>query len=72
MDQERVEAIAASVNQRTQLLATFILTQQPQVDSVADDVEENVAAEYDLKPAVLILSQILFQNGSLVFYTLFG
>lgn len=72
MDRERVEAIAASVNQRTQLLATFILTQQPQVDSVADDVEENVAAEYDLKPAVLILSQILFQNGSLVFYTLFG
>lgn len=72
MDRERVEAIAASVNQRTQLLATFILTQQPQVDSVADDVEENVAAEYDLKPAVLILSQILFQNGPLVFYTLFG
>ena len=31
IDKERVEAIVASVNQRVQLLATFILTQQPQM-----------------------------------------
>ena len=53
IDQERVEAIAASVNQRIQLLATFVLTQQPQVDSVANDVEENVAAEYGMGPPAL-------------------
>ena len=46
---ERVKAIAASVDQRAQMLATFILTQQPQVDSTEDDVEENVAAEYEVK-----------------------
>ena len=53
IDQERVEAIAASVNQRIQLLATFVLTQQPQVDSVANDVEENMAAEYGMGPPAL-------------------
>ena len=49
IDQERVKAIAASVNQRIQMLKTFILTQQLQVDSTEDDVEENVAAEYEVK-----------------------
>ncbi len=49
IDKERVEAIVASVNQRVQLLATFILTQQPQVDSTENDVERNVAAEYGMK-----------------------
>ena len=49
IDKERVEAIVASVNQRVQLLATFILTQQPQIDSTENDVEENVAAEYGMK-----------------------
>ena len=49
VDRERVKAIAASVDQRAQMLATFILTQQPQVDSTEDDVEENVAAEYEVK-----------------------
>lgn len=49
IDKERVEAIIASVNQRVQLLATFILTQQPQVDSTENDVERNVAAEYGMK-----------------------
>ena len=48
IDKERVEAIVASVNQRVQLLATFILTQQPQVDSTENDVERNVAAEYGM------------------------
>lgn len=46
IDKERVEAIITSVNQRVQLLATFILTQQPQMDSTENDVERNVAAEY--------------------------
>ena len=49
IDKERVETIIASVNQRVQLLATFILTQQPQMDSTENDVEENVAAEYGMK-----------------------
>lgn len=49
VDRERVKAIAASVDQRAQMLATFILTQQLQVDSTEDDVEENVAAEYEVK-----------------------
>lgn len=49
VDRERVKAIAASVNQRIQMLKTFILTQQPQIDSTEDDVEENVAAEYEVK-----------------------
>lgn len=49
VDRERVKAIAASVDQRAQMLATFILTQQPQIDSTEDDVEENVAAEYEIK-----------------------
>ena len=49
MDRHRVEAIAASVNQRTQLLTTFVLTQQPQVDSTENDVEKDVAAEYEIK-----------------------
>ena len=49
IDKERVEAIVASVNQRVQLLATFILTQQPQMDSTENDVEKNVAAEYGMK-----------------------
>ena len=48
IDKERVEAIITSVNQRVQLLATFILTQQPQMDSTENDVEENVAAEYGM------------------------
>ena len=39
IDKERVEAIVASVNQRVQLLATFILTQRPQEDSTENDVE---------------------------------
>ena len=49
VDRERVEAIAASVNQRIQMLETFILTQQPQVDSTENDVEENAAAAYRIK-----------------------
>lgn len=49
VDRHRVEAIAASVNQLIQMLETFILTQQPQMDSTEDDVEENVAAEYEVK-----------------------
>ncbi|HJB97980.1 MAG TPA: hypothetical protein H9710_05290 [Candidatus Acutalibacter pullicola] len=40
--------IIASVNQRIQMLETFILTQQPQMDSTENDVEENVAAEYEM------------------------
>ena len=48
IDKERVEAIVASVNQRIQMLETFILTQQPQMDSTENDVEENVAAEYGM------------------------
>ena len=48
IDKKRVEAIIASVNQRVQLLATFILTQQPQMDSTENDVEENAAAEYGM------------------------
>ena len=48
IDKERVEAIIASVNQRIQMLETFILTQQPQIDSTENDVEENVAAEYGM------------------------
>ena len=48
IDKERVEAIVASVNQRIQMLEAFILTQQPQIDSTENDVEENVAAEYGM------------------------
>ena len=48
IDKERVEAIIASVNQRTQMLETFILTQRPQEDSTENDVERNVAAEYGM------------------------
>ena len=48
IDQERVEAIAASVNQRIQMLGDFLLTQQPQADSTENDVERNVAAEYGM------------------------
>lgn len=48
IDKERVEAIVASVNQRIQMLETFILTQRPQMDSTENDVEENVAAEYGM------------------------
>ena len=48
IDKERVEAIVASVNQRIQMLETFILTQQPQEDSTKNDVERNVAAEYGM------------------------
>ena len=46
IDQERAEAIAASVNRRIQTLGDFLLTQQPQADSTENDVERNVAAEY--------------------------
>ena len=49
IDKERVEAIIASVNQRTQMLETFILTQRPQEDSTENDVERNVAAEYRME-----------------------
>ena len=42
------EAIVASVNQRIQMLETFVLTQQPQMDSTENDVERNVAAEYGM------------------------
>ena len=48
IDKERVEAIIASVNQRIQMLETFVLTQQPQEDSTENDVERNVAAEYGM------------------------
>ncbi len=48
IDKERVEAIIASVNQRIQMLETFILTQRPQEDSTENDVERNVAAEYGM------------------------
>ena len=49
IDKERVEAIVVSVNQRIQMLETFILTQRPQEDSTENDVERNVAAEYGMK-----------------------
>ena len=49
IDQERVEAIASSVNRRIQMLEDFLLTQQPQADSTENDVERNVAAEYGMK-----------------------
>ncbi len=49
IDKERLEAIVASVNQRIQMLETFILTQQPQEDSTKNDVEKNVAAEYRME-----------------------
>ncbi len=49
VDRNRVEAISASVNQRIQMMETFVLTQQPQVDSTENDVEEDVAAEYEIK-----------------------
>ena len=48
IDKERVEAIVASVNQRVQMLETFVLTQQPQEDSNENDVERNVTAEYGM------------------------
>ena len=48
IDKERVEAIIASVNQRIQMLETFVLTQQPQENSTENDVERNVAAEYGM------------------------
>lgn len=48
IDQGRAEAIAASVNQRIQMLGDFLLTQQPQADSTENDVERNVAAEYGM------------------------
>ena len=50
IDKERVEAIVVSVNQRIQMLETFILTQQPQpqAESTENDVERNVAAEYGM------------------------
>lgn len=46
IDQERVEAIASSVNRRIQTLEDFRLTQHPQADSTENDVERSVAAEY--------------------------
>ena len=46
VDQERMETIVASVNQRIQTLGDFLLIQQSQVDSTENDVERNVAAEY--------------------------
>ena len=49
VDRDRAEVIAASVNQRIQMMETFTLTQQPQVDSTENDVEEDVAAEYEIK-----------------------
>ena len=48
IDQERAEAIAASVNRRIQMLGDFLLTQQHQADSTENDVEQNVAAEYGM------------------------
>lgn len=48
IDQERAEAIAASVNRRIQMLGDFLLTQQPQADSTENDVEQNMAAEYGM------------------------
>ena len=48
IDQERAEAIAASVNRRIQMLGGFLLNQQPQADSTENDVERNVAAEYGM------------------------
>ena len=50
IDQERVEAIASSVNRRIQMLEDFLLTQQPQpqAESTENDVERNVAAEYGM------------------------
>ena len=50
VDRDRVEAITASVNHRIQMLETFTLTHQPQADSTENDVEENVAAEYGIRP----------------------
>ena len=46
MDRYRMEAISDSVNQRIQMLETFVLTQQPQVDSTENDVAENKSAQY--------------------------
>ena len=46
VDRDRAEAITASVNQRIQMMETFTLTQQPQVDSTENDVVENKSAQY--------------------------
>ena len=46
VDRDRAEAITASVNHRIQMLETFVLTQQPQVDSTENDVVENKSAQY--------------------------
>lgn len=48
IDQERVEAIASSVNRRIQMLEDFLPTKQSQADSTENDVERNVAAEYGM------------------------
>ena len=48
IDQGRAEAIAASVNQRIQMLEDFLPAKQPQADSTENDVERNVAAEYGM------------------------
>ena len=48
IDQERVEAIASSVNRRIQTLEDFLLTQHPQADSTENVVEQNMAAEYGM------------------------
>ena len=48
IDQERAEAIAASVNRRIQTLGDFLLTQQHQADSTENVVEQNMAAEYGM------------------------
>ena len=46
VDWNRVKTITASVNHRIQMLETFTLTHQPQVDSTENDVMENKSAQY--------------------------
>ena len=62
-DKERVEAIVASVNQRVQLLATFILTQQPQMDSTENDVEEMWRRSMD---ETIMTSQHIFLSSKTI------
>jgi len=63
IDKERAEAIAASVDQRIQMLETFVLTQQPQEDSTENDVEHNLAAKYGMNQEFKL--EISFQSEKL-------
>ncbi len=50
MDDDRIKAIAETVNRRIQNLMQFSMTRAPiQTDSTEDDVEENIAEDYSPK-----------------------